>query len=98
MTDGLSLSIFTVEADRNPIFAVQCKKHSEAEAILADEKVRTQLSLVSSGGKPLYDNFSIFRVRMARSNEKEMYYKNAASLLTGNGQLAVFLINLDDPS
>jgi hypothetical protein len=98
MNDGLSLSIFTVEVDRKPIVALQCKRHSEAETILADEYVRHQLSLLKSEGKPLYDDFSIFRVRMARPEERDLYYKNAASLLTSTGQLTVLLVNLDDPS
>ena len=95
MNDGLSLSIFTIEVDRVPILAVQVKKHSEAEAIVADEHVRNQLSLLRSGGEPLSDDFSIFRIRLARPVEKEIYYKNPASLLTGNGQLAVVLADLD---
>jgi hypothetical protein len=97
MSDGLSLSIFTIEVDRIPILAVQVKKHSEAEAIVADEHVRNQLSLLRSGGKPLCDDFSIFRIRLARPDEREIYYKNPASLLTGNGQLVVVLVDLDDP-
>ena len=95
MNDGLSFSIFAVEVDRVPILAVQCKKHSEAEAIVADEHVRNQLSLLRSGGKPLGNDFSIFRVRLARPDERMTYYKNPASLLTGNGQLVVVLIDLD---
>jgi hypothetical protein len=98
MTQSLSLSIFAIEADRRPVLAIQCKTHSESEAILTDEYIRHQLSLLRSGGKPICDDFSIFRVRLARQSEKEIYYKNPASLLTGNGQLAVILVDLDDPS
>ena len=98
MNDQLSLSIFTIEVDRKPIFAIQSRKHSEAEAILADENIRHQLSLVRSGGKPLCDDFSIFRVRLARADERALYYKNAPSLLTGSGELAVLLVELDEPS
>jgi hypothetical protein len=98
MTDRLSLSIFTIEADRNPILAVQCRKHSEAEAILGDEAIRDRLRLMRSAGKPLCDEFSILRVRLARQDERALYYENASSLLTSNGQLAAFLVKLDDPS
>ena len=98
VTDHLSLSIFTIEADRRPVLAVQCKKHSEAEAILNDESIRQQLFLLRSGGEPLCDNLTIFRVRLAREGEREVYYKNPASLLTGNRQLAVVLVDLDDPA
>lgn len=98
MTGRLSLSIFTIEVDRNPIFAVQCRKHSEAEAILADQPLRDQLRLVRSAGKPLCDDFSIFRIRLARQDERALYYENVSSLLTSNGQLAALLVKLDDPS
>ena len=98
MTGGLSLSIFTIEIDRKPIFAIQSKKHSDAEAILADENIRHQLGLLRSGGKPLCDDFSIFRIRLARADERALFYKNAPSLLTGNGELAVMLIELDGPA
>lgn len=96
MNDALSLSIFTIEVDRKPVCAIQCRKHSEAEALLADESIRNQLSLVRSGGKPLCDDFSILRVRLARADERAAYFKNATSLLAENGQLAVFLVELDD--
>jgi hypothetical protein len=98
MTDGLSLSVFTIEIDRKPAFAVQCRKHSEAEAVMADENVKNQLRLLRSGGKPPCDDFSIFRVRLARTDERAVYYKTAPSLLAENGALAVLLIELDDPA
>ena len=97
MTDGLSLSTFTIEADRRPVLAIQGKKHSEAEGILGDEYLREQLRLLTSDGKPICDNFSVLRLRIARANERAMYYENAASLLTSDGQLAILLVKLDDP-
>jgi hypothetical protein len=74
-----SVSIFTIEVDRKPVFAVQSRKHSEAEAILGDEAIRGQLGLLKSGGRPLCDGFSIFRVRLARPDERALYYKNPRS-------------------
>lgn len=98
MSGGLSHSIFTIETDRNAVLAVQFRKHSDAEAILTDEALLNQMRLVRSGGKPLYDDFSILRIRLARENERALYYEGAASLLTSNGQLAVLLVELDDHS
>jgi hypothetical protein len=98
MSDGPALSIFTIEVDRKPVFAIQSRKHSEAEAFQADENIRHQLSLLRSEGKPLCDQFSIFRVRLARADERALYHKNAPSLLSGNGELAVLLVELDDPA
>jgi hypothetical protein len=97
MSDRLSLSIFTIEVDRNPVLALQGKKHSEIEHVIADEHIRNQLSLLKSAGKPLCDDFSIFRIRMARPPERQLYYDNAASILTSQGQLAVLLVALDVP-
>jgi hypothetical protein len=98
MTERLSQSIFTVEVDRNPVFAVQFRKHSEAEALLTDEALLDQLRMLRSAGVPLVDDLSILRVRLARENERGLYFENASSLLTSNGQLAVLLVRLDDPS
>ena len=98
MNDQLSLSIFTIEIDRKPVFAIQSRKHSDAEAVLADENLRNQLSLLRSGGKPLCDDFSIFRIRLARADERTLYYANTPALLLGNGELAVLLVELDDPA
>jgi hypothetical protein len=64
---------------------------------MADENVKNQLRLLRSGGKPLCDDFSIFRVRLARADERALYNKTAPSLLAENGALAVLLIELDDP-
>jgi hypothetical protein len=98
MTERLSQSIFTVEVDRNPVFAVQFRKHSEAEALLTDEALLDQLRMLRSAGVPLVDDLSILRVRLARENERGLYFENGSSLLTSNGQLAVLLVRLDDPS
>lgn len=94
----LSTSIFTIEIDRKPVYAIRSRKHSDAEAVLADENMRHQLSLLRSGGKPLCDGFSIFRIRLARADERALYYVKAPALLLGSGELAVLLIELDDPA
>jgi hypothetical protein len=96
--NNLSLSVFTVEVDRIPIYAIQGRKHAEAEPVLADETVRQQLRRMTSGGKPLCDDYSIFRMRIARPIERAMFYENAVSLLTSSGALAVLLVTLDEPS
>src|SRR3954468_4097098 len=91
----LSLSVFTVEIDRVPVYAIQGRKHAEAEAVLADEAVREQLRRMTSHGKPLCDDYSIFRMRIARPTERALFFENAASILTTAGGLAVLLVALD---
>ena len=45
MSETLSLSIFTIEADRKPLLAFAAKKHHEAEAFCTDERVLTKLKI-----------------------------------------------------
>ncbi len=97
MSDPLSLSIFTIETDRKAILAFAAKKHHEAEAYCADERVRSKLRSVRSGGVPLCDDYSILRVRLAHSNESALYHERAASR-TAMGDLGVvFLVDVDQP-
>ena len=48
MSETPSLSIFTIEADRKPLFAFAAKKYREAEAFCADREGadQTQISQV----------------------------------------------------
>jgi hypothetical protein len=95
MTGGMSLSIFTIVVDQQPVVAFGCKKHSEAEAICADERIRAKLSSMRSGGKPLLDDFATPLVRLARSDERAVYYEQSASRLNDSGMLMVYLVDLD---
>jgi hypothetical protein len=95
VTDRLSLSVFTIEVDGDPILSFEAKLYSEAEAIVADERLRTTLCASKSGGVPLCDDHSILRLRLAHSDEAKRY-KDAASALTDDLKL-VYLIELDPP-
>jgi hypothetical protein len=97
MSDGLSLSIFTIEVDRHPVVAFACRKHSEAEQICADERVRAKLRPMNSGGKPLCDDFAILRVRLARADEKAIYNEKAAAKSNDSSMLMVYLVEIDSP-
>jgi hypothetical protein len=98
MTERHSQSIFTIEVDRKPVFAVQFRNHSEAEALLTDEALLNQLRITRSAGVPLVGDLTILRVRLVRENEQARYFESASSLLISNGQLAVLLVGLDDLS
>ena len=58
MSEPLSLSIFTIEADRKPVLAFAAKKHTDAEAFSKDEMVRTKLRLAIAGGVTLCDELT----------------------------------------
>ncbi len=49
MDNGLSLSIFVIEADLKPVLAFAAKKNSDAEIIFLDERIRAKLRSVNSG-------------------------------------------------
>jgi hypothetical protein len=50
MIEALSLSIFTIEADRKPVLAFAAKKHEEADAFFRDKRLRTKLRSLKTGG------------------------------------------------
>jgi hypothetical protein len=96
MSEPLSLSIFTIEADRKPIFAFSAKKQHEAQAFCADERVLTKLRSVSSGGVPLCDDYSILQVRLATQDERALYHDLTNQRSSVEYRAAVFLVDVDE--
>jgi hypothetical protein len=92
MSEPLSLSIFTIEADRKPIMTFAAKKHQDAEAFFADERVRTKLQSTTSGGAAILDDRSIIRVRIANAAERARYHEKTAELETPG---VIFLVDID---
>jgi len=96
MSEMLSFSIFTIEADSKPLVAFATRKYQEAEAFCADERVRTKLTSVRSGGVPLCDDCSILRVRLAKPDERTRYHDQTTPQSASLENLAaVFLVDLD---
>jgi hypothetical protein len=96
VNETLSLSIFTIEADRKPLLAFGAKKYQEAEAFCTDERVRTKLRSVRSGGIPVCDDHSILRVRLAKSDERARYHEQATPRPSLQNLAAVFLVDVDE--
>ena len=94
MAEELSISVFTIEVDRNPVVAFAARKYSEAEAICADQRVRAKLSSARSGGKPLCDELATLRVRLANRDEKNRYREQTSARSADAGQ-PVYLVELD---
>jgi hypothetical protein len=86
MSETLSLSIFTIEADSKPLLAFAAKKHREAVAFCADERVLTKLRSVRSGGVPLCNDYSILRVRLATSEERALPCSDEAAIIHGKSR------------
>jgi hypothetical protein len=97
MSETLSLSIFTIEVDRKPMFAFAAKRHQEAEAFCADERVLTKLKSVSSGGIQLCDEHSILRVRLATPDERARYRDRTERRSSMENRAAAFLVDVDEP-
>ena len=96
MSETLSLSIFTIEADSKPLLAFAVKKHQEAVAFCADERVLTKLRSVRSGGVPLCNDYSILRVRLANSEERARYHDRTKQRSSMETRAAVFLVDVDE--
>ena len=95
MSEALSLSIFTIEADSKPLLAFAVKKHQEAVAFCADERVLAKLRSIRSSGVPLCDDKSILRVRLATSDERARYHDRTKNRPSMENLAAVFLVDVD---
>ena len=95
MSETLSLSIFTIEADRKLLLAFAAKKHQDAEAFCADERVLTKLRSARSSGVPLCDDYSILRIRLATSDERARYHDRTKQRPSMENHAAVFLVDVD---
>jgi hypothetical protein len=94
MIEPLSLSIFTIEADRQPVLAFAVKKFEEADTFFRDERVRTKLRSANSGGVPLCDDFTILRIRLANADERARYREKVEARPMAI-PAAVFLVDVD---
>ena len=92
MIEPLSLSIFTIEADRKPVLAFAAKKYEDAEAFFRDETVRTKLRLAISGGVALCDELTTLGLRLANPAERARYREKIAP---GGNSATVFLVDID---
>jgi hypothetical protein len=96
MSEMLSISIFTIEADRRPLLAFAAKRYQEAEAFCTDERVLAKLRSVRTGGVPLCDDTSILRVRLANPDERARYHDQTDGRSSKEDTAAIFLVDLDE--
>jgi hypothetical protein len=94
MSEPLSLSIFTIEADRKPILAFAAKKYDEAETFFRDEGLRTKLRLAISRGVALCDELTVLRLRLANAAERDRFREAMASRTAGDSD-GIFLVDID---
>jgi hypothetical protein len=90
MEEPLSLTNFTVEADRRPLVVFAARLHEEAFAFFESAGFRDRLRMAKSDGKPLLDDLTILRLRLANASERERFRE------VGDQTVVLFLIKLDD--
>jgi hypothetical protein len=81
---------------RSAYFKCSSKAKMSAEAFCADERVLTKLKSVSSGGVPLYDDYSILRVRLATPDERARYHDRTKRRSSMENRAAAFLVDVDE--
>ena len=84
--DEFSSSIFTLEADGNPVLAIAAKTHAQAERELNGSQVQKALRAAM-----LCDKDSNLHVRLARTNERARYYGQVKVTPELGGLPAVYL-------
>jgi AICAR transformylase/IMP cyclohydrolase PurH len=96
MNDRLSLSIFAIEIDGKPTLVLAAKRHSEVECICEQQWFRADLTSLKSNDVPLCDANSIFRARLAHSEEAATYRQTTEAAKPSHGINIVYLVDVDD--
>ena len=85
-SDIFSLSIFTFEADGRPGPRHRSQDRRASRAVCVDERVRAVLREASR-----CDDLSVLRVRLARKEERQLFYKKREIGSVIGGLHAVYL-------
>jgi hypothetical protein len=95
MDHHFTFSIFTIEINGRPTLALQGKKHKDAERLCEQDRLRTELSTITSGGTPLYDAGATMNVRLATAEEAVLYRQATQSTEPSSDTTVVYLVDLD---
>jgi hypothetical protein len=95
MNHRFTLSIFTMEINGTPTVALQAKRHKEAEILCEQDRLRTDLSTLTSNGRPLWDASAIMKVRLATPAEAVLYRQATQSTEPSDDINVVYLVDLD---
>ena len=93
MAQPFSLSVFTVEIDGTPTVALQAKRHQEAERFCERERLRANLSTLTSEGVPLFDAKANLKVRLANPEEVELFRQAKHSAPPSEEPNVVYLVD-----
>jgi hypothetical protein len=95
MDHHFTFSIFTMEVNGRPTLALQGKKHRDAERLCEQDRLRTELSTITSGGTPLCDANATMNVRLATAEEAVLYRQATQSTEPSSDTAVVYLVDLD---
>ena len=93
MDHRFSLSIFTIEINDRPTFALQAKRHKDAEHLSEHGRLRTTLSTITSHGTPLCDASATMKVRLATAEEAALYRRATQSTEPSSDTHIVYLVD-----
>ena len=90
-----TLSVFTIEINGTPTVALQAKRHKDAESLCEQDRLRTDLSTLTSNGNPLCNPSATLKVRLATPAETVLYRQATQSTEPSDDINVVYLVDLD---
>ena len=95
MDHRFTFSIFTMEINGRPTLALQAKRHADAERLCEHDRLRAQLSTITSHGIPLCDANAAMKIRLATAEEAVLYRQATQSTEPSSETNVVYLVDLD---
>jgi hypothetical protein len=77
---GMDQRVYTLEIGGRPVLCFPADRLQEAQSLLKQDWLRTDLRELKSGGKPLWDGREKLEVRNATSFEAARFEKESKSL------------------
>jgi hypothetical protein len=96
MDHRFTFSIFTMEINGRPTLALQAKRYADAERICEPDRLRAQLSTITSHGTPLCDARATMKLRLATAEEASLYRRATQSVEPSSDTSVVYLVDLDE--
>ena len=88
--------VFTLVVDGRPILAFEAGGTREAHGICKEMWLRDDLTVLRSGGVPLYTTQSKLSVRLATAEEETIFFDQTANLAKPSDEMFLgYLIQLD---
>ena len=89
--------VFTLEVDGRPILAFEAANSQEAQTICKEKWLRDDLSVLRSGGVPLYTAQSKLSVRPATDEERVFFFGQIAAGQEPSDDMGIGYLTEFDP-